>query len=479
MKKTAALLTILFFCLPLEAQTTDIKRAVFAGSFYQKDSGRLAADIDGFLGKARLLPEIRENILALIAPHAGYVYSGQTAAHAYAQVRGLPYETVVIIGPSHQVAFKGCSIYLKGGFETPLGIVRVDDKLAAAIVEASGFGFNPKAFAQEHSVEVQIPFIQRALPQAKIVPIVMGFQNAATIRGLAEALAKTCSPKKVLIVASTDLSHFLSKKEAEATDSRTSSLIQAFETGSLLKKIEAGENIMCGGGPVLAALFYSEKAGRPQVEILHRSDSSAYGGEDEVVGYLAAAIYSPGNPPNGEFSLSGEEKRALLELARSSVAEFISRGSIVDYSTESPALLSQRGVFVTLRTNRALRGCIGFIESPFPLYRAVIQAAIYAATRDTRFPPVREEELSSLEFEISVLTPLKEISNPLSIQVGKHGLVISKDEKRGLLLPQVPTENGWDRNVFLEQACLKAGLPPDSWEKGARIQVFEAIVFHE
>jgi AmmeMemoRadiSam system protein A len=129
--------------------------------------------------------------------------------------------------------------------------------------------------------------------------------------------------------------------------------------------------------------------------------------------------------------------------------------------------------------NRVLRGCIGFIESPLPLYRAVIQAAIFAATRDTRFPPVEEKELSSLEFEISVLTPLREISNPRSIQVGKHGLVISRDGKRGLLLPQVPTENGWNRKVFLEQACLKAGLPPDSWQKGARIHVFEAIVFHD
>ncbi len=146
--------------------------------------------------------------------------------------------------------------------------------------------------------------------------------------------------------------------------------------------------------------------------------------------------------------------------------------------TADPNLLAERGAFVTLKKGGELRGCIGFIEPVASLCETVIQTAVYAATEDPRFTPVTAEELKELEYEISVLTPLKKIDNPQSVQVGKHGLVIAMGRNRGILLPQVPVENNWDREMFLDQACLKAGLPPDAWKKGAEISVFEAIVFH-
>jgi len=479
MKIIAACLIAVFLALPPAAAAQDIKRAAFAGEFYDRDPARLAAEIDGFLAEARPHSRIPNRILALIAPHAGYIHSGRTAARAYAAVVGLPYESVVLIGPSHRAGFRGCSIYPRGGFETPLGIAQVDEKLAGSIAKASGFGFVPQAFSMEHSVEVQIPFVQRALPGAKIVPILMGTQDAKSIRAIAAGLFAACAGKSVLVVASTDMSHFLSKEEAAAVDARTISLIRGMETDSLIREVEAGGNIMCGGGPVVAAILYAKKSGKAGVEILARTDSSEHGGPDSVVGYMAAAITLEEDPQPGDFTLTEAERAELLALARTAISEYVTTRTVAEYPTESPALLSKRGAFVTLRKNGELRGCIGFIEAAAPLCRTVVQAAVFAAVEDTRFPPVQARELEALEIEISVLSPLREITDPGTVEVGKHGLVIERGENRGLLLPQVPVENGWGRRTFLEQACVKAGLPPGSWRKGTRIFVFEAIVFHE
>jgi AmmeMemoRadiSam system protein B/AmmeMemoRadiSam system protein A len=462
-----------------QAAGQGLRPAAFAGQFYPAEPAQLAADIEGYLAAAAPAAPPSGKILALIVPHAGYVYSGRTAAAAYALVRGRAIDTVVIIGPSHRVAFEGCSIWPDGGFETPLGVARVDAALAKEIAKASGFRFRPEAFAEEHSVEVQVPFVQKALPGAAIVPIVMGRQTRPTIRTLAAALEKTCLAKNVLVVASTDLSHFLPKAEAQATDAATAALIRAVDTEGLIRKTEAGENIMCGGGPVAAVLLLAEKAGQPRVKILARTDSSGFGGP--VVGYLAAAVLSgkPGPGEGDEYSLTPEEKTELLRMARAAVTEFVERRAAIEDASGKAKFLEPRGVFVTLTKGGDLRGCIGFIEPVAPLGQAVIRAAVYAATEDPRFPPVRPAELKDLKVEISVLTPVREITDPRQVTVGRHGLIVARGGLKGVLLPQVPVENKWDRKTFLEQASLKAGLPPDAWRQGAKLYVFEAIVFRE
>ena len=476
MRKSQWLLAGITVVALTQAAGQGLRPAAFASQFYTADPARLAAEIEGYLAAAAPAAPPSGKILALIVPHAGYVYSGRTAAAAYALVRGKAIDTVVIIGPSHRVAFEGCSIWPDGGFETPLGVARVDAALAKEIAKASGFRFRPEAFAEEHSVEVQIPFIQKALPGAAIVPIVMGRQTRPAIRTLAAALEKTCLAKNVLVVASTDLSHFLPKAEAQATDAATTVLIRAVNTEGLIRKTEAGENIMCGGGPVAAVLLLARKAGQPRVEVLARTDSSGFGGP--VVGYLAAVVLS-GPGEGGEYSLTPEEKIELLRLARASVTEFVERRAAIEDASGRPKFLEPRGVFVTLTKGGDLRGCIGFIEPVAPLGQAVIRAAVYAATEDPRFPPVRPAELKDLKFEISVLTPVREIADPREVTVGRHGLIVSRGGLKGVLLPQVPVENKWDRETFLEQGSLKAGLPPDAWRQGAKLYVFEAIVFHE
>ena len=231
---------------------------------------------------------------------------------------------------------------------------------------------------------------------------------------------------------------------------------------------------MCGGEAVAAALLYAQSAGEASVEILKYDDSSSGGGpSNSVVGYFAAAI----TVPEG-FDLSADDKKELLKLARRAVETFVRDGKTLNYETSNPNFAAPRGAFVTLTKKGQLRGCIGFIEPVYPLAQAVLRCAIYAATEDPRFGPVTPAELESLSYEISVLTPIRRITDPSAVQVGRHGLVIAQGGRRGLLLPQVATENHWDREEFLAQTCVKAGLSPDAWKRGAEISVFEAIVFH-
>jgi len=478
-KRIPVFLPVIVFAAALGVRSQDVRKPVFAEAFYDADKASLAARIDGYLSAVKDLPAVSGEVRALVCPHAGYVYSGQTAAYAYRLVQGKPYETVIIIGTSHQYPLDGASIYLKGAFETPLGVVPVDEELAARISKASGFSYVAEAHAKEHSVEVQVPFIQEALPGTKIVPIVMGYPTRQNVYALANGLSAAAGNKKVLIVASTDLSHFLSKADANSVDAKTISLVKNISADTIIYKCANGENIMCGGGGVAAALIALKKSGQPRVEILHYSDSSEASGEEgRVVGYLAAAVTVEKQAAEAEFSLTPEEKKELLRLARQAVETYVAEKKVVALETRNPNLITERGAFVTLKKKGELRGCIGFIEPVASLWETVIQTAIYAATEDPRFTPVTPAELSELEYEISVLTPLKKIDNPSVVQVGKHGLVIAMGRNRGILLPQVPVENNWDREMFLDQACLKAGLPPDAWKKGAEVSVFEAIVFH-
>ncbi len=471
--KHYALLFVILF--PLSLWSQDTRKAVWAGRFYDARADMLSNHIDRMLQSAETDAISPSELLALIVPHAGYIYSGPVAAHAYKAVQGKRYENVVCIGTSHRYALKDGSIYLRGGYETPLGITKINEALAHKLALASGFKHIPQAHAQEHSIEVQIPFIQKTLPHAKIVPVLLGIPTEKTITTLAEALAKTVDGGKTLVLVSTDMSHYLPKKDANRVDAETIELLRNFTTPSLIKKLRKRENMMCGGSGVVSALLYAQSRGKAKVQVLKYADSSlAGGGETQVVGYLSAAIIKEKLP---RATLSSQEKKELLALARTAVNLFIREHKVLNYTSQQPCFLTKRGAFVTLKKNNRLRGCIGFVDPTTPLYQTIIHAAIYAATKDTRFTPVTSDELKSLEFEISVLTSPKRIDDITEIQVGKHGLIITQGNRTGLLLPQVPVENHWSKDIFLQQACIKAGLPKDAWEKGANVQIFEAIVF--
>jgi len=501
------LLTFMFMGLVLanlQAQTDrvrdEIRQPVYAGQFYEANADRLSSRMEVFLQAVEKLPTIARDPAVIIVPHAGYVYSGQTAAYAYALVKGRAYETVVVIGPSHHYGFNSCSIWPRGGFATPLGVMPVDEETCSRLMKATGFEFIPEAHSQEHSVEVQVPFLQKVLPQAKLVPIVMGFPTRRLIERLADGLLAALTSKKALVVISTDMSHYLPQAEAKAVDQKTMSLISTLKVEPLLRQVISGENVLCGGGGVCASLVYLQKLGEPRLQVLRYADSTEGGGpKNQVVGYMAAVGYiiseakpepkktnrSSSTSTSGQtetemaFSLSREEKQELLSLAKQVVELYVREGKILNYHTENPRFWEEKGAFVTLKKRGQLRGCIGYIEPVLPLYLTIIRCAILAASEDPRFSPVETKELNSLEYEISVLTTPRKISNPREVVVGRHGLIISLGGRKGVLLPQVPVEEGWDRETFLEQVCLKAGLPPTAWRRAeAELFVFEAVVFH-
>jgi len=359
-----------------------------------------------------------------------------------------------------------------------LGVAEIDAPLAAKISKAGGFSFLPRAHREEHAIEVQVPFIQEVFPRAKIVPILMGRPTSETVHALSAALRKCLPGTRSLVVASTDLSHFLAHEDAFARDKETIRLVCELQTKSLMRKIERGANIMCGGGSVISLLEYARAYPGASVKAFSYADSSAAGGpRDRVVGYFAGALISPSL--SHSFSLSNQEKKQLLQLSRTALSHSVLSHPLDIPPPSNPSLMRKRGAFVTLKKKGALRGCIGFTEPILPLYQSVIQAAIFAANRDPRFSPVTPSELPDLEIEISVLGPLVHIDSPRHVKIGKHGLLIEKNGARGLLLPQVPVENGWSRSTFLQQTCRKAGLPPEAWKEGARLYVFEAIIFHE
>ncbi len=458
------------------AASQDIREPVWAGQFYPASAEQLSAMLEGWLNKNGE-PVPGEKPAVLIAPHAGYIYSGQVAAASYRQVKDKKYQTVVVIAPSHHYGFKGGSIYMRGGYCSPLGVLTVDAELAKKLSKWTGYRYIPEAHAKEHAVEVHVPFIQKSLPTAKICPIVLGVPDRREIINLADALKKAAGEKDILIVASTDMSHFLSKEKARERDKETINIIRSWEISRLIRKLENRENIMCGGAGVAAALTYAQRRKNCRVEILQHDDSASGGGpESRVVGYMSAAVWC-GSGEKPEFTKS--DQKELFNIARTALTSYIRDHQLIIPSCKNPKLLLPQGAFVTLHKNGRLRGCIGFIEGSRPLYTNVAEAAVLAAVKDARFQPVRPQELNELTLEISVLTPPVKINNHKRIQVGRHGLIIAKAGKRGLLLPQVAADNKWSRETFLAQTCLKAGLSHGDWKNGADMYIFEACVFHE
>lgn len=465
-----------------------VRRPAVAGQFYPADPATLRRMVEEMLEDAKKVP-VEGEIVGLVCPHAGYPYSGPTAAVAYKEVMGKHYDAVVVVGPSHREFLRGSSIWAEGGYETPLGVVPIAEDLAKKMLSPEeDIVFSEAGHRYEHSVEVQLPFLQVSIPDLRVVPVVMGEQNLRACRNLADAIVRACNGKKVLIVASSDLYHGYSYEECNRTDDRTLKAIQRFDPEGFVEGLLSGEYQACGGGPIAAMLMAARQLGADKVKILAHTNSNDVLGErgGYVVGYSAIAVYRSGaeggerKKVGVELGLSDEDKRTLLAIARRTV-ERVTRGEPPpEFHVKSGKLLERRGAFVTLKENGELRGCIGYIEGVKPLWEAVRDMAKAAALEDPRFPPVRPEEVPKLEIEISVLTPLWRVRDVKDIVIGRDGLIIRKGWRQGLLLPQVATEYGWDVKTFLEHTCLKAGLPREAWkDPDAEIWAFSAEVFSE
>ncbi|MGA3333418.1 MAG: AmmeMemoRadiSam system protein B [Terracidiphilus sp.] len=467
-----------------------VRPPAVAGAFYPADPQALSQMIDDMLAKA-MPPPVDGEILAAVAPHAGYPYSGPVAAWTYAALKGHKYSRVVVIAPSHYVAFDFTSVYDGDAYTTPLGQVPVDKEFARRLVKMSSTiqlsdkGHQATQDAPEHSVEVELPWLQKILGNFELVPIVMGDQSYESSRALGVALAKMLrDDHDTLVLASSDLSHYHTYGEAETIDHKTLNALEAYDYLSMSRNFESRVWEACGGAPIVAAMIYAERMGANKAEVLRYANSGDVTGDrSRVVGYSAdlfiKSTHKAGAVP--PFSLTDQEKAELLALARKSVEYMIQKNEpYAPLPSASETLNREYGAFVTLTENGSLRGCIGYTAPIKPLYMTVRDTATLAALRDPRFSPVRASELPKLAYEVSVLSPLRRVTDIEQIKVGRDGLLMKNGDSEGLLLPQVPVEQKWDLPTFLEQTCAKAGMDPNCWkDENTDIFSFTAVVFNE
>lgn len=469
------------------------RKAYAAGKFYAGSRSGLQADLELLFEKA--IGRKYDDVRAIIVPHAGYPYSGIVAASGYSQVDpDRQFDHVFVIASSHTAYYRGASIYDRGNYETPLGEVTVDRELAGKLIrDHDVFSYQAKAHLTEHSLEVQLPFLQYHLKKPfSIIPIVIGSQEAGVSAEIAEAL-KPYFNERNLFVISTDFSHYPEYEDAKDVDGRTAEAVTSNSKETFLKVLRENESegipnlatAMCGWTSVLTLLNLTE--GDPgmqyhKVQYMNSGDANYYPDKNRVVGYYALAVTGPLQEKTGmSFRLTQKDRNDLLGIARLTMEEYVAYGRTPELNTSnfSDLIKTPCGAFVTLNKDGQLRGCIGRFEAVEPLYEVVQQMAIAASTRDHRFPKVKTEEFDDIEIEISVLTPMKKIASIDEIVPGKHGIYIRKGSSSGTFLPQVATETGWTVEEFLGHCARdKAGIGWDGWRE-ADIYVYEALVFHE
>ncbi|GET29484.1 AmmeMemoRadiSam system protein B [Prolixibacter sp. SD074] len=475
---------LLLFSENLQAQD---RQPAVAGSFYPGNAEALTKELRQLFQNTST--EKNSSIAALIVPHAGYIFSGKVAATGYAQIpKGKAYKNVFIIGVSHRIRFNGVSIYPHGNYLTPLGKIPVNDVLAEKLINENRIiHFVPGAHRSEHSIEVQLPFLQYHLKKGFcIVPILTGDSNPATTRKLAEALLPYFTSDNLFII-STDFSHYPPNASAQKVDKETADAILSGIPEQLQKVCQKlspnpPENVLtrlCGESGVLTLMeVISGKTGYYYHQIIYQNSSASPSGDpNRIVGYCAISVT---RDKAQAFHLTESDKSYLLKLARNTIETYLKTGMLPKIAPSHPKNLQQHcGAFVTLSEDGSLRGCIGQFNPSIPLVEVVRNMAIAASTKDTRFPPVQLSEMNSIKIEISVLTPLHKISNAEEFHPGKQGIYIKKGNRSGTYLPQVAEQTGWDRENMLGHCSRdKAGIGWNGW-KNAELYTYEAIVFHE
>jgi MEMO1 family protein len=495
-----ASLTVQASPAPVPQAGKGVREPAVAGQFYPATGARLNAALTALLEDA--VPPRPERPIALLVPHAGYIYSGQIAADGFRQAAQHRYDTVVIIGTSHSGLDLGrIAIDPGAAFRTPLGTVPIDEDLRARLLkEDADCVADAAPHASEHSVEVQVPFVQRLFPAARIVPIVIGSADAGLCTRFGRALARVAGDRQVLVVASSDLSHYPSAANAIRVDRRILEAVAALDAPRL--QLAVGEEMKravpelvtcaCGEGAIVATIAAAVALGATRGAVISYANSGdvSIGDPSTVVGYGAVVMTAgaPGsdtaalNRPaaaDASVPLQPRDKDALLGLARDTIRRYLTTDTVPLDRADNPRLLRSNGVFVTLRKRGVLRGCIGQIAPAAPLVRLTGLMALEAAFNDPRFDKLRADELNDIEIEISLLTPLRPVASAEAIQVGRDGVLLTKNGQSAVFLPSVATEEGWNRDQLLDNLCVKAGLPPGSWRVGAQLSVFQADAFSE
>ncbi|HSW45946.1 MAG TPA: AmmeMemoRadiSam system protein B [Phycisphaerae bacterium] len=477
-------------CQGAAEQGPTTRPACCAGTWYPGDPASLAKYVDDLLGKAAL-PKIDGKPLAVIVPHAGYRFSAPVAATAYRALQDQAYRRVLLLAFSHRYAgaYDGVVVPTEwSAYETPLGTIPLDREAIAKLKGLRPFVSHAGVDRDEHSLELQLPFLQRVLKEFKLVPLLVGRMSPEDHAAAAEALLPLLGDD-VLVVASSDFTHYgpnygyvpfkddVEKKLTELADQAARPLLNCDFDG-FADHLKKTEDTICGHGPILLLLrVLSMRAGAVAVRSGFDTSGRMTGDWANSVTYQAF-VFAP-----RPHTLDEKSRQELLRLARETVTSYITEHKVPTYDAAGlPAEVREDGMcFVTLQNHGELRGCIGNMEPHGPLWEAVVQNAVNAC-RDPRFTmnPVTPAELKDIDIEISRLTPMKPLNSTDEVVIGRDGLLIELGASRGVLLPQVAYERGWTREQFLGQVCRKAGLPPDAWRRPeAKLYSYMADVFGE
>ena len=487
------LMVTIFSNSSIPAEPGRTRKPAVAGRFYPADSNELRSDVRAFLAEAGSQGTTR--VQAVIVPHAGYVFSGATAAKAFAQIAPeSSFRRIFLLGPSHQAAFDGASINtVCDSYQTPLGKIAVDRSVCEKLLQTDRvFGYVAEAHRQEHCLEVELPFLQERLKEMPpIVPIIIGTQKLEKLQRIANALRPYFTAENLFVISS-DFSHYPSYEDALEVDKTTGDAIQSVSLERFLQVIADGSSqgipnlytMACGQAPIAVLLMLVQNNRGLEMKHLFycNSGDSPYGGRDEVVGYHAFALFRTSEAyPSDSFSLTDEDKAVLLRIARRSILDKWTKDGFPSYASEevSDMLRMKCGAFVTLHSHGQLRGCIGTLVGNRPLFEVVSEMAQAAAFEDPRFYPVEEAEMKEIQIEISVLSPLRRIHSIDEFELGRHGIFMVKGGHRGTFLPQVAEETHWSKEEFLGHCARdKAGIGWNGWHD-AELYVYEAEVFHE
>ena len=434
--------------LRLSDLTLNARPAALAGSFYPARAEKLRADIHSFLAEAATTAQAPK---ALIVPHAGHRYSGSTAAKGYASLNSVKnrIRRVVLLGPAHRVYLKGMALPSSSHFETPLGRVPVDQAALRQLKDFASIQFMDAAHAEEHCIEVQLPFLQHCLEDFSLVPIVVGDASAADVAAVLEAL---WGEDDTLVLISSDLSHFHVYEEAVKIDTATTDLIERMSFESLTPEKACGARPLSG----LLSLARNRSMKIKRLGLCNSGDTA--GDRQRVVGYGCWALYEAER-------MSEEHKRTLKNLACKSIEHGLQLGKPLALNEENyPAILRKKAAcFVTLKIADQLRGCIGSLEAQQALACAVVDSAFKAAFKDPRFKALTEEEFKKVSVSISILSPQKQVSFDNEdhllqlLENDVHGLTIARGTRRATFLPSV-WNNLPDKQQFLLQLKRKAGI---------------------
>lgn len=464
--------------------------ARFAGSWYPADDRALTKLVDDLLARAKPT-KLTGPPIALISPHAGYRFSAPVAAAGYRCLEKQPVNRVIVLAFSHRKAGATHGVDVPRAlttYETPIGPVPIDRAVCDDLLRHPLFSSNPEYGRHEHSLELQLPFLQRALGEFRLVPLLVGRMSDQDYAQAARAIMPWIDDK-TLLVASTDFTHFgpnygyqpfnddVADKIRDLGDKAAAPILQCDVDGFVDHLASTGDTI-CGRGPVTLLLrILSMRGGAIGIRAGFDTSGNMTGDWTNSVTYQSFVF------TRRPAAIDAAARAAALHLARRTAAAHLDgkKPTHVDAQTLPPALRANAACFVTLQNRGRLRGCIGNMSATGPLYQAITDNAIKAC-EDSRFVdnPVTTKELGEIHVEISALTPMKRVKDTREIIVGRHGLLIVSGFQRGVLLPQVAYERGWTRSEFLAQTCRKAGLPPLAWKRPeAEIYSFEAEVFGE